>query len=224
MNLAVITCAAYSDAWPAFFGLLSKFWPDHPKIHLLTDYIDKSDWRKLHDHDLIHAGEGKSWCDVLRYYVANTDENFVLMQEDFTLSAPVRTEALKNAEEILNEYRAGCFRVYPCPGAPETSSYYVPSCAAYRISCQAAIWKPSYLRRLLRNMPSAKSAADFELQGSEVSRYIDGDVMSCHRLENPWPIEYICSAITRGKWNPDAKKLCDQHGIEVDWTRREFAA
>lgn len=220
MNLAVITCAKYSDAWPAFFGLLEKFWPDHPPVDLLTDELPREAPNGV--SMVFHAGKGKPWCDVLRRYADVAGGSFLLMQEDFILSAPVRKGKLAMAERGVMEIGAGCFRVFPCPGPPDVSWPFVPRGEAYRVSCQAAVWSANYLRKLLQAIPNARTAADFELMGTPASNELPQAVMSVHRHHTPWPIEYICTAIVRGKWLPDAKRLCDEHGIEVDWSRREM--
>lgn len=227
MNLAVITCAAYSDCWPAFFALLEKFWPDHPEVDLLTDKFPKYPKEPPDGANMMAFGSargaGVSWCEVLKNYAEITEEPFLLMQEDFLLSAPVREDVLA-AKALMRDGNIGCVRLYPCPGPADGRTGHIERGERYRISLQAAIWSPTYLRHLLAAIPSAKTAADFELMGTPASAALPGDVMSWGREDTPWPIEYICSAITRGKWNPDAKRLCDQHGIEVDWTRREMCA
>lgn len=237
MNLAVITCAAYSDAWPAFFGLLSKFWPDHPKVHLLTDVMPEN-FSIPEDVAVMYAGPDKSWCEVLRCYVEQTLEPFLLIQEDLLLTASVDNGLINEARTALSALHPmiGGVRVYPCPGADSDLPWklppskfikmdsigYVSRQAQYSVSCQATIFRPWALRRLLDCIHG--SAADFEIEGTKRYKDADWHMLSWKRDEKPWPVEYLCSAITRGKWNPDAKKLCDQHGIEVDWTRREFAA
>lgn len=225
MNLVVITCAAYSDAWPGFFGLLEKFWPDHPLVHVLTDDTPAEGGCDARGDTIMTRVRGNaSWCDVLRAYVNEATEPFLMMQEDFFLSAPVRADVIKRGERLLRDDRNGCVRVYPCPGPLDGRPGHIERGERYRISCQAALWTPHYLRQLLRAIPNARTAADFELMGTPASEFIEGAIMSWGRDDKPWPMEYICTAISRGKWNPDAKKLCDEHGIDVDWSRREFAS
>jgi len=224
VKIAMITCAAYSDAWPAFFGLLEKFWPDHPPVDLLTDETAPGVPVGI---NVEAAWKGASWCDVLSNYVTFADEPFLLMQEDFLISAPVRYQLIDDALLTLETAPlTGAVRVYPCPGA-ETAFGDSPRIGiagdSYRISCQATIWKPKFLRELLPAIGQG-TASHFEFHGSRWATALRKTVMAWMRESTPWPIEYICSSISRGKWNPDAKKLCEANGIEVDWSHRGFAS
>lgn len=224
MNLAVITCAAYSDCWPGFFGLLEKFWPEHPSVDLLTDTLPDSFALPSYVLSVSASRVGASWCDVLRDYASIATESFCLMQEDFWLSAPVRTDAVKSAQYI-NSFECLGVRLYPCPGGRGdmrliNDDRFGIAGRDYLVSCQATIFNPKKLLELL-NLIGSGDAAKFEIEGSKICRF---PVTAWMRDVTPWPIEYICTAITRGKWNPDAKKLCDAHGIEVDWSRREMQA
>lgn len=223
MNLAVITCAAYSDAWNPFFQLLSKFWPDHPPVTLLTDDVDVLDVPA--NIRTSEAGPGASWCDVLRAYVDEVCQPFLLLQEDFLLTAPVRTDLVESALVALSAESVGGVRLYPCPGGVASIEGGDPRIGLagpeYWLSCQATIFRPEFLRWALANIGTG-SPSIFEIGGSKLRARSTWNMLAWKRHEKPWPMEYLCSAITRGKWTQDAKRLCDEHGIEVDWTRREM--
>lgn len=148
----------------------------------------------------------------------------MVFQEDFFLNAPVNQPLIDHALKLMERDNVGAVRLYPCPGANEEigDPYFgrVTRHTAYRTSCQATIWKPGYLHAIASrfNTPS-----EFELQGSAwASSHLPAEVLAFKRDVQPWPIEYLCSAIGRGLWSQDAKKLCDTHGIEVDWSFRGF--
>lgn len=165
------------------------------------------------------------WSQAVAQF-ANTVEHeaVLLMQEDFFLTAPVKEDLIVEAMIQLHEQKAGCVRLYPCPGSDEEYGNLrfgsISRGAPYRISCQAAIWRPSYLSSIASQF---STAAEFELRGTPASCEMPEDVLSIKRESSPWPMEYLCSAISRGLWNPDAKRLCDQHGIVGDWSMRAFA-
>lgn len=235
MRIAVISCWNYRDAWPAFFGLLTKFWPDCPyPVDLLTDRLEVFDdsvkpmratcsfGKCPSPRDiLIHDG---SWCEMLASYAADLgEESCLLFQEDFLLTAPVKRELVEDGLDWLGN-GIGMVRLYPCPGAEQdgedTNYAIVPRGTPYRISCQASIWNPQFLYAIASRL---KTPAEFEIEGSKLAESLPDTVLAFKRDLQPWPLEYLCSAISRGKWNPDAKKLCDKANISVDWTMREFA-
>lgn len=220
MKLAMISCAAYSDAWPPFFALLEKFWPDHPPVTLLTDTAPAG-YEPPHGVTVRMTGnvaDKRSWCERLAEYTRQQTEPFLLFQEDFFLNANVKTELIAAAESQLGPLIGGV-RIYPCPGGgiPLSGDCRIGIAGhSYRVSCQATIWNPAFLVELLSAIGPG-TASDFELKGS---RICDKTMLAWMRESKPWPIEYLCTAIQRGEWMPDVKQFCESHGLEVDWTRR----
>lgn len=229
MKLAMISCAKYSDAWPGFIGLLNHFWPDHPPLTLITDKVDAA--ARSCGEVFLYNRHG-SWCEILasfaRQQCLDTDlyGPVLLMQEDFFINASVRTDLIEHGIEQMEAMKAGCVRLYPCPGGDEDygNPHYaiVPRGTRYRISCQASLFRPAYLYAIANRCGS--TPADFEINGSELSDDLAGPVLAFKRDVQPWPMSYLCSAISRGQWNPAAKDLCDSLGIENDWSRRPFQA
>src|SRR5262245_52367763 len=233
MKIIVTSCWNYRDAWAPFLSLLKKFWPNHPPVTILTDVIEAVQMQEfeavqLEAFDIWRGGTGTTYCGLLADFIEDElqrNEPIVLFQEDFFLSAPVQMHLILHALHQLRETRAGCVRLYPCPGGEVHygDPYFsiVPKDAPYRISCQAAIWRPTYLAHVAKQM-SRGTAGNFELEGTLFSAALPETVLAFKREVEPWTLEYICSAISRGKWNPDAKRLCDLHGITVDWSMRPF--
>jgi hypothetical protein len=172
------------------------------------------------------AGSGRQWLDLLADYVAKQNESILLMQEDFFISEPVHPELIQHAISLFDDERVGCVRLLPMPGGSvDIGDPFFRGMDLhddYRISCQAAIWKPSYLGLIAKACPR-KNPWRFELDGTEISRNMPQLILSFKREVQPWPMNYLCSAITKGQWEPTAKALCDREGIsDVDWTRRKF--
>lgn len=217
MRLAVISCAAYADAWWPLFQLLDKFWPAHPWPDLVTDECPI-----LGNYRAVAYGKNQSWCSVLAQYAASINEPVLLFQEDFFPSMPFRDDLIDHGLLQMKKRHAAAVRLYPCPGGDEDYGdlFYarVRAGAPYRISCQAAIWRPDYLEMIARKFDTASR---FEVEGSRLSNELPDEILAFKRDKTPWPLEYLCSGITRGKWTQGAKNLCNQHGIDVDWTRRE---
>lgn len=223
MIALVPTCAAYSDAWKPFYELWRRFAPDLPEIVIATDIDAPVD---IPAKRLI-AGYDFGWCENLRVALQTLPhEPVLLMQEDFFLTAPIDASVIWAASELVANRRADCVRLYPCPGpSNETAVTSAGRCALgeirpgepYRVSCQAAIWSIAFLQEVLQvqGLGVGASAADFEHEGTAAIRH--GRVLGILRSETAWPVQYLCSGISRGKWNRDALVLFERFGI--DWKR-----
>lgn len=188
--------------------LFNHFWPDCP--YPVKIYSDD---------------RGESWCEVVAKCARESTEAILLLQEDFFLSAHVHSDLISYGCKLMQSLAAGCARLYPCPGSnfdfgdPLFGS--VAFGTQFRISCQAAIWEPGYLYRIvMESMWTTSQASDFENLGSEASNHLEELVLAFKRDVRPWPMEYLCSAITRGQWNPEAKLLCDRLNIPIDMSHR----
>lgn len=237
MRVVVVSCWKYHDCWEPFATLLGKYWPNHPYALLITDHHDQ--WHFLPELDCLDLNRettngicDESWCSIVAYFAHckhgptfTNDEPFLLMQEDFLLNAPVNQELVEHGLKLMERQAIGAVRLYPCPGATESSddNYFGPVArhTPYRNSLQATIWRPSYLRAIAERY---KTPSEFELEGSEwASSHLKDEVWAFKREVEPWPISYYCSAISRGKWEPAALEFCKQQGIEVDTSMRSIA-
>ncbi len=210
MRIAVVTCDAYRDAWPAFHFLFRKFWPDCP--YPVTTYSDSG---------------SKSWTEVAVECANDGEDPVMVFQEDFFLTHPVEIPLIEQALDCIRRENIGAVRLFPCPGytGPGNEPFgIINRNEPYRTSLQVTIWRPEYLHEIAEHCGGTR-AADFELGGNAyASKDLRQDVMAFRRDLYPFPIQYICSAITRGKWEPAAKTLCDSFGIEMDWSHRGFNA
>lgn len=237
MRVAVISCWKYRDAWDAFFPLFKKFWPDcHSPVTLITDLgIDKIERAWTPPWTFVSISkQGQDWCSALVRFLESDlltadgqpkDAPVLLLQEDFLLNAPVNQSLIEHALNQMKSRNAGMIRLYPCPGADEDygDPHYgiVKKGSKYRISCQASIWRPDYLHAIASRCGS--TPRDFELNGTKIAESLPDEVLAFKRDSGPWPIQYYCSAISAGKWNPQALEFCRQQGISVDLSLREIA-
>lgn len=227
MIIAVASCWNYRDAWAPFFALLERFWPNHPKTYLLTDACEDMSMIPANVDLFRFRGAGKqSWGHrITAFAEAHVDEPILLMQEDFFLNAPVHGGFVRDCVAVMKGREAASIRLYPCPGADERiGNDYVGLInrgSKYRVSCQATVWEPLILADLAHRFPRPQ---DLEISGTEyAATHIQQEMLAVFRDSRPWPISYMCSAISRGKWEPDAKKFCDALEIKVDWNMRPFA-
>ena len=223
MQIIVASCGAYSDAWAPFYALFQKFWPDCPwPLTLVTD-AHANLWP---GEKSIEIGCDLGWGPniVVGLRKLNNPRHFLLLQEDFFLSQPVNNNMVQEALAMMSATSgAGCFRLFPCPGpdAPLTDWYgLIKHQAAYRVSCQAAIWFRPEFESLAFD---CRTAADFEIQGTlrASKRCACVKYYSVLRNDpNTWPINYYCSAIARGQWMPEAVEFVKAQGIPIDTSKR----
>lgn len=208
------------------FALLEKFWPECPYAKCLITDLPYSGCR-FEGFDgvsnFVYPSD-MSWSQILASFAkVGTENEICLFQEDFFLNAPVQQHLIEHALEQMKERNAGCVRLYPCPGGEvEYGDPYfaiVPRGAPYRVSCQASIYRPDYLHKIASRF---NTPAEFELQGTPFSDTLSEEVLAFKREVTPYPLSYLVSAVTRGKWEPAAMELCNLHGISVDWSQRPF--
>lgn len=219
----MISCWKYRDAWNPFLQLLDLFWPEHPApIVIVSDEFGSFDFKSRH-HPLFYSHSG-NWCSILESYARTKTSPILVMQEDFFLTRPVVDEIVEHGLQLLEANGAGCVRLYPSPvGTVDIGDAYfaeIPRGTPYRISCQAAIWDPDYLARIARvSSRTTGEAGDFENMGTPASDLEPEPILSLAR-EFQRPLDYLSSAITRGRWEPTAIELCAKHGIELDLSLR----
>lgn len=227
MFVLVPSTAKYFDAWRPFVALARIYWPNRTwPLVLATDGGEALLKEHAAGFDEVRAvPEDLGWSrNVLAALKGEkADELCLFMQEDFFLSAPVDVDALKDATKFLQKNAdAACMRVFPCPGPAGSAEHgkvgrhafgEVLKGEPYRISCQAAVWRVSALRKALCAAPTPFG---FEIRGTEACVNWPERFWSVHRGPQPWPVEYVCSAINRGRWDQTALDLCARHGIPVE--------
>lgn len=227
MRIAVVSCNAYRDAWKPFFVLLRKFWPNCPyEVVLLVDGEPVNPGSIQYGGagpDTLYVRSSQSWSHLVGCFASENSQPILLLQEDFLFSHPVQPQLVRLALENLKRPGIGAVRLMPCPGSDmeEGDKHFgmVSRDMLYRTSCQATIWDPRYLQDIADNAGGPR-ACDFEMDGAKHAREVlKPEVMAARRDVYPWAIQYVVTAIVRGKWIPEAKTLCDEHGIEVDWSR-----
>lgn len=219
-----MSCWAYRDTWSGFFQLFRKFWPTCPyPITLVTDRMDDG----AAPCSSVFVSPGTPWTTMLAHFLTTCTEPVMLFLDDYFLSAPVNTVLVRRGLRQMERMNAGCVRLYPCPGANadygDADFGMVTPGTPYRISSQVSIWKPQYLRAIASQCRDHGEASDLEIGGTQFAESLPDPVLAFKRDSGPWPIQYLCSAVSRARWNPDAQRLCEAHGIDADWTMREFA-
>lgn len=228
MAVLVMTCDGYSDAWPPFFDLIKKYWPDNPfPVYLSTESLPVSEFSVMP----LHSGQGVEWSRRLLMALERIKEPFVfLLLEDYLPKEKVKTPWFHQYLDILEQTKAICYRVFPAPYPDrdfqgiEGTGIVNPG-APYRVTTQATIWNKEDLKKLI---DPSENIWQFELEGTKRSVKTDGYYLSVnpkrrpkHPGNNDLAFNYIFTGIIRGRWTREALKLCEREGIKIDTKRRK---
>jgi hypothetical protein len=142
----------------------------------------------------------------------------IVLMEDYLLTQYVDTVKIDKLITYMVNEKAGCLRLYPCPGPdlpcldnPEVGE--ISKGADYRLSLQAAVWDKQTLLELLRE---GESAWELELNGTKRTNDLNVPFLC---VAGDSPISYL-GGVVKGKWARVAVKLCVKEGIKVDLNAR----
>ncbi len=216
MKTAVVvsSCDQFRDAWAPFFYFFAKHWPDCPyPVYLVTNHGIYRDSQVT----CIPVGRDRGWSDNLSLVLGRIGAQYIIyLQEDYFFLRAARTAQLQSDIELVQRNNIPYLGLYPSaasdeqPFNPEPRFNVLPPSSPMRASLQAAIWETKSLQTLLR---PGETGWDMEKLGTERSRsMLFLRVRSCEAS----PIDYFCTAIKRGAWEPGAVEMCQQEKIPLD--------
>jgi len=225
-DLAIVVSSfdGMDDLWQPFWELFRRFWPDCPydKYMISNHKICRIEGIEVRT---IAVGDDQGWARNLRVALESIPHQYVIyLQEDYLLRAPVETARIKRIFELTREKQANLTYLFPRLHSSDVSPGQLVEIrelagdGLYRINLQAALWKKSFFLETIR---ADESQWQFELRASdEPSRSIYFESLGALDKPESWSLPYFCTAIVRGKWVPDAMRLCERNSIAVDLRRR----
>lgn len=224
VSILVNSCDKYEKIWPTFFEMFYRFWPtcDFP-VYLNTE-------KKEYDYNerkitVLHSTE-KTWSARLLDCLNQIDSDYVItILDDFIFEEPVRTDLLEESilevekrndvgslQFVVGSEENDCDADYPLWKEQKKGQ-------RYRINCQIAIWKKSYLKKILRKF---ESPWEFEKYGSLRSKKYKEKVYAW-ATESNYVFTYNWGKpIIGGKWNLDeVDRLEEKLEIKFDLSGRE---
>ena len=232
MAILVNSSDGFQDCWEPFFRLLETYWPGcRFPIYLNVEsasYVHATLPVRCLNHPAAAAGERMPWSDRLLRSLAAIPERCVLvMQEDYFLDAPVRTDLVEECLRLVAGGEVGCVHLTHFGarrGRRRAELPYlvdVPRISLYRVSTQAAIWDKEVLASYVR---PDETVWETELLGTMRSWCAHAPIRSADaRMLAEGPVmSYTGTGIIRGRWHPAMPSLFERHGIVVDYTRRGF--
>jgi len=211
--LLVSSCDTYQACWPAFVHGLRKYWPDQPwPIKFITNYRDAPIGTTLWGDSIVN------WSDRMLLILEQVEESVVLlMMEDYWLTHKVDTKALEEFAALFASNDIDYIRLRQNGKTLAKQSYktddrlFITSDAeVYRAALQAAFWRVSTLKRLIK---PHETVQQFEIQGSLRSRGTDR--MLCVR-ESKY-IQYVDSAVRAGNWTQAGIEYAAREGLKINF-------
>lgn len=221
IEVLICSCDKYDDVWRPFFTLFFRYWPDCPyRVNLMANERRYNDPRVR----TLATDAAADWSTSLLQALRQIEAPYVLLLvEDYLLQKPVETARIAALCAIAMAKRAACFHVYPDPRPRERFEGVegvgcIKAGAPFRVNTQAALWEKNYLMNLLK---PGESGWDFEINATARS-HADGRLyLSVDCAKRDAPLNYLCTGVVRGKWMPDAVRLCRREGVSLDLTRRK---
>jgi hypothetical protein len=216
INLLTISSDRYEPFWSLYYALLSKYSADlwHNKYHLTENKIVPSPGViTLNSHLPLKPA---SWSDNLLFALDNLEGEFVvILLEDFFFSQKINTENFQYCHNFIsNNPDVGCMRLAPIPEGdqPYKDPFFKEHTSeqSYRISTQAAIWRISYLKKVVL---SGENPWEFEINGSIRSNSLSEKILVTQREKTPF---FYFNAVIQGKLTRGAYKFLKNEGLNVD--------
>lgn len=217
MEIIVASFDGYSDIWGSFVKIFRKNWPDCPyNIRMVSNRLD------CDGMDTIKTGAEIDWnTRVLKALESVNEEYVLLLLEDYLIGKRVDSSRIEEMMKLVNEKNMNYFRLTNFPKSRFTSYDDEYTCLykdeEYAINLQAAIWKVSYLKKMLHKYPG--NAWQFEV--GLLSETIKSDhvpLEGCYTmLEDPL---YIVNGVLKGQWFPSAIRYFAKQGVTIDTASR----
>lgn len=217
-TVLVNSCDKYADILEPFSILWKKFWPDCPFQTVLATENEPANRKNLCFQRVITLGTGNTWCNNLVQALQQIDTPYILLLcDDYFLRSPVPTAQILKRLEQMQQFQAVNLRMIPNPKPTKVfredlQLMEYKKNTAYCIALQAGFWDRSFLMTLASQIDSIW---EFERLGSFAC---GGEIrpLLC-TVEQEFP---FVDAIHKGKWESFGVSLCQENGIEIDFSKR----
>lgn len=226
----VLSCDKYADVWNPFFDFFFRYWKNCPyQVYLGANEISYS----REGVTVLHSGKPASWTEDTRSILQQIPEkNIILLLEDYFLNGPANEQKLTECIALLEREEAVFMRI-ACFPADHFSDYaydkiadapwcgYTRKEAPYRVNLQAGIWNREGFLNILEGV---ENPWQFEHNASKRSAASPNKFLGL--VENPklnyvhGPIQYLCTAVTKGVWMYDAVQLAKREAISLNTQAR----
>lgn len=165
LEILVLSCDKYSDAWDDFFNLKEKFWPECSyRWHVVTESKDYV--RNM--VDTIKCGKELNWAGRLRKALHTIESPYVgLFLEDYFIKAPIDDKKIADFVKMMEREQVTFLNLGDVfhyrlrqPNLVHFSEHLVviPQHLKYGIDTAAAIWDKLFLLNKLGGVIIARGS------------------------------------------------------------------
>ena len=236
-SILINSTDSFEDCWFPFFTLFKKFWPDYKdKIYLNTelktyvheglDIVSVRNCEKTKDTNI-------TWSECLLRAVDLIDSDIILyMQDDYFIKDFVKNEIVESFYNLMNNHDdVDCIHltdqslISTIPSKNYPNLYETKISQRYRVSCQAALWRKSVLKKYIRTYENAWQFEEFGSQRAAILKHnfyvVDPNWVKLNQFEI---IPYIFTGIVQGRWFEEVVPLFKDNKIYIDYSKRGFVA
>jgi hypothetical protein len=226
VSFLISSCDGFSDCWKPYYHGLHKYWPDCPyDIFIVTNFKESGDSLV----QAIKVGKDKGWSRNTSQALNDVTTPYVIYtHEDFWINRKVQTQVIEEYIELMDKDKADYIRLYPCPEPDyecedDKRLGILADDAAYRTSLQVGLWRKSVFQELI---VAGENPWQFEINGTIRSKKYGARFLSVKRFWDTngkpfhYGIDYVCTAINKGKWSKAAKIYAEQEGLKIDFSNR----
>jgi hypothetical protein len=172
MFILIAGCERYARVGDICRELLSRHWPDHPRMRE------------------VRMKEGPWLGPVVETLEEERDELFLLMLDDYAICAPVKTERIARAVEVMEaDSSIGVFPLCWYPASLRASRpglRDVVTLGGAPVLLQAAIWRREWFLELASGIDPRASASGFEAVATQITRTKRRDICAFDQPAPAW--------------------------------------
>lgn len=226
LTIFISSCDAFSDCWEPYCHGLRKYWPDRPyEVLIVSNFKD-------FDNGIARAikvGEDKGWSENTTRALREVKTPYIFYtHEDFWIKKAVDTRVIEEYVSLMESGKADYIRLFPAPPPdrdfPDDQRLGILlDEAPYRTSLQVALWRKSVMEALI---VAGENPWHFELRGPARSRKYGSRFLCVKRFYDQekqpyhYGVDYVCTAINKGRWSKAAKEYAQAEGLVVDFSNR----
>lgn len=215
------SCDKYESLWMGFFTLFDKYWKNCQNDIILNTETKNFSYKNLKIRRPNKIEENSSWSKRLMLAIESVSTPYVLLiLDDFYLKDYINLKELERCVEKMekdSKIKSFTFAWQPGPNIELKGEDFFEKrgrFSSYRVNAQIALWRVSYLKKILRTY---ENPWQFELSGSFRSSIYGGELYSLKK-SSPLVFDYDWGfLVVRGKINKELKKYFEEkEGLKLN--------
>jgi hypothetical protein len=224
MAMLLLSCDAYKDLWNDFFNLKDKYWPDCPYTFYIVTENASYDRPGV---KVVTCGNDLNWSGRLRYAINSVNSEIIsVFLDDYIFESEINTNLIQQHLDYFVNNNVDFFNlgdifrhVIDCKKSIYIAPHIqrIPKHLKYGIDTSAAIWKKSFLLKLLGT--DDYSAWQFEVDRcaeAASEEGLSGNILCDDRM--PYNITKIPFVI-QGKVYPPCVSYFKKKGYQIETNR-----